>query len=347
MFDKLLFGEFLINSIPGARWASGNKAILTRCPFCGDSIKNPKSAHFYILLNPESPNMLIRYYCHKCHETGVLNRETLSNWGIYDSNINVELTEFNKKVSSERSNIQFINKNIYKLDNKFILDNELSRFKLSYINNRLGTELSYEDILKSKIVLNLGDLLDSNQIYSYTRDPNILQQLNDNFIGFISRDNAFLNMRKVTDNPVYKTIDKRYINYSIFGKFDNSQKYYVVPTELDISSPKRIRVNIAEGVFDILSVYYNLQNKMKQSIYAAIGGSGYLNLLKNFIIKDKLSYIEVHVYIDNDINDYIIKDIKNYLSIFNIPFYLHKNMKNGEKDFGVPLNRIDEKIILL
>ena len=154
-------------------------------------------------------------------------------------------------------------------------------------------------------------------------------------------------MRKVTENPVYKSIDKRYINYSIFGKFDNSQKYYVMPTTLDISSPYRIRINIAEGVFDILSVYYNLQNQSQQSVYAAIGGSGYLNMIKSFILKDKLSYIEVHVYIDNDVKDYVVTDIKNYLSVFNIPFYLHRNLKEGEKDFGVPLDRIKESIIKL
>ena len=146
MFDKEAFGEFLVNSIPGARFASGKRAVLFRCPYCGDSHKNPRSAHFYVLLNPESPNMLIRYYCHLCHNTGVVNHNTLMEWGIYETGINVELSEFNKKVSSDKDNVQFIDRNIYKLDNKFILDNDLSRYKLSYINKRLGTNLSYQDL---------------------------------------------------------------------------------------------------------------------------------------------------------------------------------------------------------
>ncbi len=347
MFDKEEFGQFLVNNIPGAKFASGNRVIVMRCPICGDSVKNPRSAHFYILLNPENPNSLIRYYCHKCHATSVLNHSTLLEWGIYDSSIGVALSEFNKKAANNKENFQYLDRNIYNLSNTFILDNELSRYKLDYINKRLGTNLGYDEILKNKIVLNLGDLLDGNKIYNYTRDPSILQQLNDNFIGFISRDNAFINMRKVTDTPVHKNIDKRYINYSIFGKFDNSNKYFVLPSNIDLTNPKRIRLNIAEGPFDILSVYYNLCNRAQHNIYAAIGGSGYLNLIKNFIIKDQLSYIEVHVYIDNDIKDYVIQDIKSYLSVFNIPLYIHRNMKQGEKDFGIPVDRIDENIIQL
>lgn len=345
--DKQIFGQFLVDNIPNAKWASGNRVVTMRCPLCGDSTKNPRSTHFYILLNPETPNTLIRYYCHKCHGSGIVTHETLMEWGLYDSAINVSLSEFNKKAVKEKENSQFLSKDVYNLNNKFILDNELSRYKLDYINKRLGINLDYNEILKNKIVLNLGDLLDYNKIYTYTRDQSILQQLNDNFIGFISRDNAFINMRKVTDNPVHKNIDKRYINYSIFGKFDNSNKYYVLPSNVDLTNPRRIRLNLAEGPFDILSAYYNLCNQSHHSIYTAIGGSGYLNLIKKFIIRDKLSYIEVHIYIDNDVKDYVVRNIRDYLSVFNIPLYIHRNMKQGEKDFGVPKDRIDENIIQL
>ena len=41
------FGDFLINNIPGARYASGERVILMRCPFCGDS-DDPRKAHLYI-----------------------------------------------------------------------------------------------------------------------------------------------------------------------------------------------------------------------------------------------------------------------------------------------------------
>lgn len=336
------FGQFIINNIPGAKFASGKRAINFRCPFCGDS-SNPRSAHFYLLLNENSP---IIYYCHRasCNATGILTHSLLMEWGIYDIKLSVELAKHNKTALTYSENKKYVDKSVYNLSNNFILDNKLSRYKLDYINKRLGTNLSYNEILKRKIVLNLGDLLDSNKIYNYTRDNTIMKQLNDNFIGFISRDNAFLNMRNLEISKVYKSIDKRYINYSIFNKFDNSQKYYTIPAEIDLLNPNRIKLNIAEGPFDILSVFYNLRNQEDHSIYSAIGGRGYLNLIKSFILNDNLSYIEIHLYIDNDIPHYIINNVKNFVSIYNIPLFVHRNMKEGEKDFGVSKDRIIEQI---
>lgn len=337
------FGDFLINNIPGARYASGERVILMRCPFCGDS-DDPRKAHLYILLNTGSDYNVITCYCQKCKTSKVLTHSLLMEWGIYDSNINVELIEYNKKALSDPRNDKFIDKPIYNLSNTFILDNELSRYKLSYINKRLGTNLDYNEILKRKIVLNLGDLLDSNNIYRYTRDQSIVKQLNDNFIGFISRDNAFINMRNLEISKVYESIDKRYINYNIFGKFNNSHRYYTIPTQINLCNPNRIKFHIAEGPFDILSVFYNLRQKENHSIYTAIGGSAYLNLIKSFILHDKLNYLEVHVYLDNDINNNTVYNIRDYLMIYNIPLYIHRNIKEGEKDFGVPIDRIKEEI---
>lgn len=38
--------------------------IRVRCPYCGDSVKNPMDAHFYISMTP--PFM---YHCFKCEES--------------------------------------------------------------------------------------------------------------------------------------------------------------------------------------------------------------------------------------------------------------------------------------
>ena len=340
MFNMEDFAELIINTIPRARYASGKRELLMRCPLCGDS-DNPKSAHFYISLDDTKP---IFYYCQKCKGTGIVTHSTLMDWGIYDSNINVDIIEYNRQKLNDSKNFRFIDKQVYRLDNNFITKDRISDNKLAYINDRLGTSLTYDDMLKNKIVLNLADLLESNNIHTYTRDISIVEQLNNHFIGFISHDNAFLNMRNLSEGSVYKSIDKRYVNYNIFGKFNNAQRFYTIPTKIDLNNPRRIKLNISEGAFDILSVYYNLRHQEGHSIYASVGGSGYLNLIKNFILNMKLIYIEVHVYIDNDISNRIINDIKNYLSIYNIPFYVHRNLKPGEKDFGVPMERIIEGV---
>ena len=87
---------------------------------------------------------------------------------------------------------------------------------MDYLNSRLGLNLTYSDYANQKVVFNLKDTLLNNHIYKLSRDENIVDQLNDNFVGFLSSDNNYVNLRRICDEGiVYHSIDKRYINYNI------------------------------------------------------------------------------------------------------------------------------------
>ncbi|MCK9198365.1 MAG: hypothetical protein M0P49_02065 [Bacilli bacterium] len=333
----------LLATMPNAKQVSGRRQILTRCMYCGDS-KHARSAHFYISLDDAKPFF---YYCQKCHTTGIVDHKKLMEWGLYDQDVNMGIIQHNKVMFSKKENYKFVDSVVYNLRNNIISDNELSKIKLKYINNRLGLDLTYSDLLKNKIILNLYDLLRSNNINQLSRDQRITDELDRSFIGFISQDNAFINMRNLRVGKVYQSIDKRYVNYNIFNKFNNTQRFFTLPTNIDLSLPKKIKLNIAEGPFDILSVFYNLKNQEPHSIYSAIIGSGYLNILRHFIIVMKLIYIEVHIYIDNDVEDYVINSVYKFLEIYKIPLYVHRNTFPGEKDFGVSIEKINETITQL
>lgn len=342
-FHEQLKQTFL-TTFPTAIVARGGREINMRCVKCPDG-KNPRSKHFHISLGYD--NEPLWFHCFKCHYKGILTLETLIMWNMYftDQSLYNKILLHNKSMLSLDHNRSFKDNLVYYINNNYISDNKLSEVKLKYINHRLGTSLTYNDILKNKILLNINDLLYSNNIQKITRDKYIIEQLNNSFIGFISEDNAFLNMRNLTPNKVDKSIDFKYINYNIFGKFDNSKTCFTLPTEINTLSINRTRLNIGEGVFDILSVYHNLRNKNNNNeIYSSILGNRYDMLLKHFILDHKLINLELHVYIDNDINNYIIYLLKNICTDYMIPFYLHRNMYLGEKDFGVPINRIDEQI---
>ncbi len=332
--------NLLLATMPKAKLVSGKRQILTRCMYCGDG-RNTDSAHFYIRV---VEGTVFYYYCHLCHSTGVVSHSKLMEWGLYDQSVNAQLIEYNKELFNKKENFKFLDSIIYNINNTFVSDNELSQIKLKYINNRLGTELIYKDCLENKIVLNLYDLLKTNHIDKLTRDTRITDELDRSFIGFISQDNAFINMRNLRVGKVHESINKRYVNYNIFNKFDNTQRFYTIPANIDLTNPNRIKLNISEGPFDILSVFFNLKNKEPHSIYSAIIGSGYLNILRHFIITMKLMYLEVHIYIDNDIEKYVIKDVCDFLRVFQIPLYIHRNIFPGEKDFGVRTEKIDERI---
>lgn len=329
--------DILLDKIPMCSLASGGRLVVFRCPFCGDS-HNPTSKHFYVNLGFSGEPFM--YYCHKCKTSGLLNNNLLMSWGIYDVDLCVAVSKYN-------SNSRFIEHKddyIYNLYNVYIDDNKINKIKLKYINDRLGTNLSFNDIMNLKIVLSIYDLFKCNNINKFTRNENIMDELNKYFIGFISKDNAFINMRNLSLSSTSKPLQKRYINYNIFNKNSTKNNYYFIPVIIDLDIRERVKINISEGPFDILSVYLNLKNKEQHNIYCAIGGSNYINMIKYILTDLGLYNSEIHLYLDND----IIPDIYliyNILNIYNIPLYIHKNIYNGEKDFGVSKDKIHESII--
>jgi hypothetical protein len=338
------YRQFLLETIPSARPASGGKFVQCRCFECGDS-KDPTHAHMYIAI-PQNEGELSWAYCHKCKMSCIMTPDILSKWGIYDMGMAKELAYHNKVSFSKPQNRIYMSRNVYRIRNDYVTDCRMSELKLKYINNRLGTNMDYAEALSKKIVLNLGDLLYANNITQYTRHPNIMSQLNDYFVGFISSDNAFVNMRRIVgEGKVFHSIDKRYIRYNLFDKYENLEKFYTIPANVDLASPNRIRVNVSEGELDILSVYYNLVRDPNQ-VYIAIGGSGYVGLMRYILTKLKLVYFELHLYPDNDaVGTEELDYIRDLLRPYRIPITIHINAKPGEKDFGVPLNRIEERIL--
>ena len=346
---SFLFGEefrnFMLNAIPGSKLVSGGKEILCRCKYCPDS-SNPEHAHMYIHI-PDSKDDIAVFNCFKCHTSGIIDSRRLIEWGIYDFDVALNLDGIVKEASAYNK-LRGYSRIIYRFNNGFY-NKDLAQYKLNYINSRLGLNLTFADCLRNKIIFNLKDSLDYNGIRKYTRHENIIQELNDNFIGFLSVDNNFVNLRRLCDEGiVYKSIDKRYINYNIHDKKDNTDKHYIIPTILNLSSTQPINIHIAEGPFDILSIYYNLRyNEINNSLFAAIGGSGYLPLIMNIINTYKIYYFNLHIYPDNDDpGGYnIMKNIIQVLDPFNCNIFIHRNIYPGEKDFGVPLPRINEQIL--
>lgn len=338
------YKKFLLSRIPTASQASGGKVINCRCFECPDS-RDPRSAHFYISI-PQKDDEPSLYYCHKCHCSGVVTYRKLIEWDIYEDQIAMELIEHNSRCSKNMTNNKYYDHTIYKLINLATTDDDTTRTKLGIINNRLGYNFTYEELRRLKIVLNLNDLLSSNHITNLTRSPDIVSQLDANFMGFISIDNAFLNMRRLCDEGhVYKNIDKRYINYKIFDKFDTSQRFYTIPCEVDLCSPERLKIHIAEGPFDILSIYKNIR-KEEPGIYTSIAGSNYMGIAMYFLGMYKLPYVELHYYPDNDKfgSNKTMYRINELLKPIQAPFYIHRNQAIGQKDFGVSPDKIKESI---
>lgn len=331
--------DTLLNTLPKAKLASGRREITCRCVYCGDSKNDPNKRSMYISV-PQDDSDVMLYNCYRasCGKSGIVTEDILLEWGIYDKDSLIEISNHNTKAfkKSKNKKLKINNITYYKVYNKSITSSKRSLSKLNYINNRLGLNFTYNDILKHKIVLNLVDLLKDNNINTYTRDRKTLRTLNLDYIGFLSMDNGLVNLRNVSTNKN----NMRYVNYIIF-KDTMPTRFYIIPTNVDIN--KKAIVHIAEGVFDILSIKYNVNKDYDMNnnhIYASAFGSSYYNLIKWFILDSGLREIEFHIYPDNDVSYKIINVIKDLVTSARYTTYIHRNKFKDEKDFGVTADRI-------
>ena len=340
------FIEMVRSFYPTVKVASGGREVIVRCFMCGDS-KDPKHAHMYISV-PQNYDDMPLYHCKKCNSSGVVDDIFLRKLGCEDSRVLIDLLKHVNDLKKSTKYARIHEANIYPLKNTYISDQAWNQSKLDYINNRIGSKFSYQDILNLKIFLNIFDVLNLNKLTA-TRHELVMKALNEHFIGFISYDNSYSILRKYDNAELYYTVNKRYINYNIINKTDNTKDFYVIPTSVDIESLQPVRIHLAEGVFDILSIYYNLNHCNNfQNIYIACAGKSYTQAL-SFILKEtRIVNYEIHVYPDNDVNDYELKRLMLY-SVTALPadIYIHRNSFIGEKDFGVPLSRIKDNVVVI
>jgi hypothetical protein len=283
------------------------------------------------------------YYCHLCNCFGAISYRKLIDWSIFDADLANELLIHNSVVTGSVKYRKIQHGKAFRVYNDYIKNDQLSMEKKIYINNRLGTNLTDKDFMQLKIVINLNDLLERNHITTYTRDVGIVSDLDKAFVGFLSLDNGFVTLRKLDDRMVYKSIDSRYVNYRIFDKSDTSERFYVVPQVIDLLQPQRIKLHIAEGAFDILSIYLNVR-KREPGIYATVSGSNYSSIISYFMIEKQLPNLEVHLYPDNDQKQWKMDRIIREYYPYQIPIYIHRNVAPNEKDFGVSPDRIKETV---
>lgn len=311
-----MFFRKIKNYFPSAKLVSDGKEILIRCRFCPDS-DNPNHAHMYI-----SNDNMLQYHCKKCGSHGRITKSKLISWGVTDY-------EILKNIKSCDGN--YVSNKIYNVRNMITTNSynnlDLAKDKLQYINNRLGTNLDFNDIDSNKIILNINDFMANNYI---NKQANFL---NYNFVGFLSYDNSSINLRDISGKSKY-----RYYNYNIFDN-ETSGSFYLLPTDIDILKPTN--VHLSEGPFDILGIKYNLQHRLDQNnIFISCRGISYKSIL--IFILTELGIINpiFHIYLDNGVPDYVTNNIISLLSNISCSIYFHNNIYENEKDFGVPRDRI-------
>ena len=335
MFDRFGFLDYLRKEFPEGQVTSNGNEFICRCRICGDSIKDPHKMRFYIALN--NPSGLYLYHCFNCNASGILTANVLRQIANAPNDILLGLAANNNKAEKI---IRLNDMTIYNLKYNDIIDNDINRAKLNYFNKRLGLSLSYKDLVDNKIVLSLQGLLEINNI-NITK-PNLVRELDTFYIGGLSSDNTICYMRDISNSSKLG----RHFKYVMINTNVPRARYYSIPSKSDMD--RRVRINIAEGMFDINSVFFNLRECNRDNeMYTACGSKAYLNCMKSYLRDYGLLNCEFHLYIDRDVSKYITSSISKVFTPLGIKVIGHVNRYGNEKDFGVPKsNIIDETFII-
>lgn len=332
--------NFLLDQ-PMARKSVSEKELTMRCPFCGDSTKSQMSTNFYISIDQESDSFLC-YKCFRasCNVSGVVDQYFLERLGFskYDCvrDLNSYMTQRNR---SSKNNKKYKSKIRKELTNVINTKDSISDKKLAYINNRLGLSLSYEDIYRLKINLNLSDLLNINEIEIPNNKSYYYNNLSTYGVSFISTYNDYVIVRDISKG---NKLHKRYTNINIFDNYDNVTKAYSIPRKINLLSTEPTVINITEGAFDIIGVYYHLDidREYENQLYLAVSGSGMYNTILHYIREYGLIDLKINIFSDSDVSRDKYSNLyklKKYLYNFNVTIYY--NTKS--KDFGVRSDEIE------
>jgi hypothetical protein len=332
--------DFLVERYD-AKKTPNERELMMRCPFCNDS-RDRSKRHFYISLDDSKPML---YHCFRasCLASGIVDQDFMSMLMFHKPDTLRKLNAFNRSVSGGGKKFsKYVSK---QLVNVISVKDEVSKAKLKYINRRLGTDLTFKDIYNLKINLNLLELLKFNEIQVDANKEQWYKALSDYGISFISAYNDYLIVRDVSKSQKLK---KRYTNINIFGNYEGATKFYAIPQRIDLLSKEPIVLNVSEGAFDILGVYYNtsIDREFSNHIYAAANGGGIVNLVMHYIRHYGLLDLKINVFSDSDveIESYeTLRKLKPYLQKFDVSIYRNRR----SKDFGVPSEEIDYTVTKL
>ena len=86
------------------------------------------------------------YQCKKCSNHGIVDDMFLRQYGCDDSRVLIDIVTHNNELKKNPKYSVLRGMSIYPLRNTFISDQPWNTMKLSYINSRIGSAFTFEDL---------------------------------------------------------------------------------------------------------------------------------------------------------------------------------------------------------
>lgn len=342
--SNLNFKERFISALyqrDGPRPIVRGDSYVVRCPYCGDSA-DIKKAHFYITVHMDDQSPIL-YNCFRCPVGGILTTEVMRKLELQEESLYNGVKKLNKNA------VHYDKKAIGAKGQVLLFDYTLPDIqdgpKLEYIRKRLGIDFTFEDFKKMKVITSLKAFLIQNKIKKLTCHDRVAYFYENCFVGFLSHGGGYILLRDITGKSHIP-----WIKYPITSKSKEGVTFYSLESSIDIFTEETITVNLAEGVFDILGVYYHFQKSNRNTVNIAVTGKQYESVCYYLIRMGILgSNVVINIFSDNDerFNQKNRGDdtsLEYYRKLFSHIKYLFKAVyvyyNELGKDCGVPRNEI-------
>ena len=108
----------------------------------------------------------------------------------------------------------------------------LAEMKAFYINNRIGSDFSIEDMRKLKIVLSIDEFCKRNKVKLSVDKTPMRNKLESSYVGFLSTNNNRIMCRNINSNLSKE--DFRWYNVILNENNLNQYTFYSIPSSIDL-----------------------------------------------------------------------------------------------------------------
>lgn len=311
-FKEALINATVANGLFKRVPSRSNQYRSKYCPFCGDT-----NWHMYIMINVTDDSPVL-YHCFKCNNSGLMNKEFLDYFNIGD--LRIPKTTYRKRLEVSGVSTS-VNLNSLSCNE----NDDLSIVK-AYINKRVGHIPTLSDLRKfqymGKPFEYVKEYINTNAKYSkYFKENCWFRLTNGNIIG--------RSYDKEKDGWM------KYNSNNVIGK-----GLYTMKQSIDTF--EHINIVIAEGIFDVIGLYYNFP--INNAFYIATLGRNYhdgiSHILNMGIFGDSVT---IKIFKDSDVDTSMIHFKKNEIRLFK-KIEIYQNIIG--KDYGVTEDNLDiNKII--
>lgn len=301
--ELLRFKEELISS--GMFKHMNTHQYTSQCPFCLDNRQ-----HCYVKIDTASDCPVV-YYCHKCLAHGRVGKEFLERLQL-----DIKLPKFlgNKSIDENKGlSLKLIGETVTDRD-------DTSRVR-EYIESRVGHYPTFEELQMFKFVGNprkyATDYLGYNGEGRPFNNRHWFQLTNGNITGRWKDDNT----------------EWRWMNF----KTNRVRSGALYAFRQGFDCMKDINIVIAEGIFDVIGLYYNAN--IDNGIYIASLGKGHERAIKYILSKGIFGdSVNVRIYRDPNVRDNEVYVSPLLMQMFNKVELFHNDF---DKDYGVKPELLD------